>query len=482
MSLSVIDDLFTLHERGLTFLFLGECSILQEENSIGIRKINFEVGLRKTGTILGRLKLTLEQIHSLEKIKMYFSSIFNLDGQDEKTGLSISMENCFIRNWENSSNDNEVSGIFLASEVVLGKDNLTRTLSSMTKFHFGLTNVFRITDVNLPEGKVVFKNKDRTIAEWDLGDLNSIIITSPLGKLKFYNYPNLDENEKIMQNFKLPVITAAISIEFSENDHNLDLARKRVIEIVEDFLMVSSFIQTCRHDWKFVLVESEDNLRFISIRLTRNSIPFYFPLNNKMNSSIYNELWTILPLSKYKKNITLALDWYLESMVAEEIHPKFLNLSTALECLMDGYHKVNDSEFILTESEFSILEKKVIPEINMILNQLEKKEEKDRETFESIKNSFQQLRRRTYINKFKLLLHQLTIDYSDVKLNLRKIVNIRNDITHRGDLNYVNDEKKLNEIYEQYKAFWSVLIRIFLKLLNYSGNYFDPFHRSIYNI
>ncbi|MGA9151666.1 MAG: hypothetical protein WBZ36_13895 [Candidatus Nitrosopolaris sp.] len=160
-----------------------------------------------------------------------------------------------------------------------------------------------------------------------------------------------------------------------------------------------------------------------------------------MNSSIYNELWTRLPLSKYKQNITLALDWYLESMVAEEIASKFLNLSTALECLMDGYHKVNNSEFILTESEFSILEKKMIPEINIILNQLEKKEEKDRETFESIKSSFQQLRRRTYINKFKLLLQQMKIDYSDVKLNPRKIVNIRNDITHRGDLIY--DEKKI---------------------------------------
>ena len=79
MHLSVIDDLFALHERGFTFLFLGECPIQQEENLIGIRKIIFEFGLRKTGTILGRLKLTLEQNHSFEKIKTYFSSIFNLE-------------------------------------------------------------------------------------------------------------------------------------------------------------------------------------------------------------------------------------------------------------------------------------------------------------------------------------------------------------------------------------------------------------------
>lgn len=482
MHLSVIDDLFTLHERGLTFLFHGEASIKQEENLIGIRKINFEVGLRKTGTILGRLKLTLEQNHSFEKIKNYLGSIFKLDGRDEKTGLLITMENCFIRNWENSSNGKEVSGVFLTSEVVLGKNNLTRALASMTKFHFGLTNVFRITKVNLPDGKIVFKNKDRTIAEWDLGELKEVIMTSPLGSLNFYNYPSLDENQKILQNFKLPLITAAISIELFQNDYNLDLARKKVTEIVEDFLMVSSFVQGCKHDWKFVSVESEGRLIFISIRLTRNTIPVYFPLDNKMNSSIYNELWTRLTLSKYKQNITLALDWYLESMVAEQIDSKFLNLSTALECLMDGYHKINGSEFILTDSEFSTLENKMIPEVNIVLNQLGKTKEKDRETFESIKNSFQQLRRRAYINKFKLLLRQLAIDYSDVKLKPRQIVDIRNDITHRGELNYGDDEKKFNEIYEQYKAFWSVLIRIFLKLLNYSGNYFDPFHRSLFKI
>jgi hypothetical protein len=64
----------------------------------------------------------------------------------------------------------------------------------------------------------------------------------------------------------------------------------------------------------------------------------------------------------------------------------------------------------------------------------------------------------------------MAIDYSDIKLDPRKIVDIRNDITHRGDV------KKDNEMFEQYKPFWSVLIRIFLKLLNYSGNYYDPFH------
>jgi hypothetical protein len=105
-------------------------------------------------------------------------------------------------------------------------------------------------------------------------------------------------------------------------------------------------------------------------------------------------------------------------------------------------------------------------------------EEEIHQKFESIKSSFQQLRRRTYANKFKLLLHQLKIEYSDVNLKRTKIVSIRNDITHRGQLRSVKDEKKLNSVFQHHKAFWSVLIHIFLKLMNYEGRYFDPYHKS----
>ena len=72
----------------------------------------------------------------------------------------------------------------------------------------------------------------------------------------------------------------------------------------------------------------------------------------------------------------------------------------------------------------------------------------------------------------------MQINYSDVQLKPAKIVRIRNDITHRGQLKYVNEERELKKIYKQYKALWSVLIRVFLKLLQYNGSYFDPYFKS----
>ena len=43
---------------------------------------------------------------------------------------------------------------------------------------------------------------------------------------------------------------------------------------------------------------------------------------------------------------------------------KFLHMVTSFECQVVDYHKKNNSEFILLESQFSTLEKKIIPERN----------------------------------------------------------------------------------------------------------------------
>ncbi len=475
----MIDELFTLQEKDLTFLFLGEYSI-QRGNLVGIEKINFELGLRRNGTILGKLDIILEHGYSFEEIRPYFSDVFNLIGLDQKTRLPINMERCFIKSWEGSSNDNEITCLYSALDIVLGKDNLTNNLSpSVFKIFFGLTNVFRIRNIDLPYGKFIFRTNDRIIGEWHLADTNKVILTTNLGKLEFYNYDNIDENQKTMNNFKIPLITAGISIEYLKNNGNMDLAKREAIEIVEDFLMLSSFIQSCKHNWKFVLVEKEDNPIFIEILSTKNSIPFYLPLNDKIDDSTYNGLLAGFHSNKYKPNIALALDWYLDSIANEEYDSKFLLMVTALECLLNGYHVENQSEFIFAEEEFSSLQSKAMPKIFDMLDQLGIKE---REKFERIKNGFEGLRRRTLADKFRLMLKELAIDCSDVRLKPGKIVNIRNDLVHKGSLTYVNDETKLNKVNQEYKALWSAIIRIFFKLIGYSGNYYDPALKSFNNI
>jgi len=147
---------------------------------------------------------------------------------------------------------------------------------------------------------------------------------------------------------------------------------------------------------------------------------------------------------------------------------------TALECLLDAYHKERQSEYILSETDFSLLQQNIMPEIREALQKLGHKDK-----FETIKNAFKSLRRRSLSNKFKLMLDELQVNCSDVNLKRHDIVNIRNDITHRGGVNHVNDETELKTVKDQYNALWSVMIRLFLKLLDYKGDYYDPYLKSL---
>jgi hypothetical protein len=476
--LSFTNDFFTLEERGLKFQFFGECSVQQKQNLEGIRKITFDIGLRTNGVILGTLKLALAQNRLPENTRNYFNNIFNLDGQDMKTELSITMEKCFVRKWGELS-DCEISCEFLPLDVILGKDNVAKIPPSATMFHFGLTNVFKIRRTNLPHGKMILKRNDRTAAEFNLNDFDKFVTLTQLGKLEFYNYANMDENEKMMLNFKLPLITAGISVEFSKSNQRIDSARKQVRKLVEDFLILSSLIQTCKHDWKFILIVTNDKPVFIHLRVVKHSLPNYFPLDNGMSSFSLYQQSEKLSSNKYKKNITLALDWYLESVANQEFESKFLQMATALECLLDAYHEQHQSEYILSKSEFSSLRKKIVPEIFEALKELGLSEIEHEEKFKTVESHFENLRRRTLANKFRLMVDQLQIDYSNVPLKPSEIVMIRNKITHRGGIEYVKDERELQEMNDQYKALWSVIIRIFFRLLNYSGNYYDPYLKSL---
>jgi Apea-like HEPN len=181
----------------------------------------------------------------------------------------------------------------------------------------------------------------------------------------------------------------------------------------------------------------------------------------------------------YKNNIALALDWYLESAANEEFDSKFLQMATALECLLNVYHEQHQSEYILSKSEFSSLRKKIVPEIVKALKDLGLNEIEHEEKFKTVEGHLQDLRRRTLSNKFRLMVDQLQIDYSDIPLKLGEIAKIRNEITHTGGTKYGKNEKELQEMHDQYTALWSVIIRIFFRLLNYNGDYYDPYLKSL---
>jgi hypothetical protein len=114
-----VDNNFTLEELNFEFLFYGECSIQGPENIPGVKKMEFRTMLKNNGTMLGNLELTLIQNDASDQIQTYFNNVFNLTGLDNRTGLSVSMENCFIRKWDESSDKVKLTAEFLPADVFL---------------------------------------------------------------------------------------------------------------------------------------------------------------------------------------------------------------------------------------------------------------------------------------------------------------------------------------------------------------------------
>jgi len=103
-----------------------------------------------------------------------------------------------------------------------------------------------------------------------------------------------------------------------------------------------------------------------------------------------------------KYGFTLALEWYLDSWSSSILESQFLSASTCLEMLMDNFHSINHSEYILPEEKFSKFQKQ-------IRNFVKKNAESfgfDASTRGLIyENLGQSLNRRTFVNKAELLLN-----------------------------------------------------------------------------
>ena len=66
-----------------------------------------------------------------------------------------------------------------------------------------------------------------------------------------------------------------------------------------------------------------------------------------------------------------------------------------------------------------------------------------------------------------MLLTHLRVEYSDLFADLQFLVDIRNDLIHRGT------HKDFKQLVDAYKRLSVLLIRVFLSLLDYDDDYFD---------
>jgi hypothetical protein len=82
------------------------------------------------------------------------------------------------------------------------------------------------------------------------------------------------------------------------------------------------------------------------------------------------------------------------------------------------------------------------------------------------------MQRRSFVDKFGMLLKDWGISYQDTEVTLEEIKKVRNNITHQGKYAEASVET-LDYLSRVYNGLFNILTRIFLAMLNYDGDYLD---------
>ncbi len=453
----MIEEAFEHEGTRSRFHFNGEGSVSISSKTI---IVCYDITLRNSGLIGINLKVGRNDYDELEKY-LEIQDELQINASQEKLSITLYFPTIAFVDEVNEP----LCLTMTVSEVKLIYTDRYRELGSLDQLyiHYGISNMFSI--IPHVSNEIVFSRNNKPIVKWDA---NIRLVDSPVGQFRLNHYSDINQREKSMINSKTSLITSEIC--FSINGINLDEFDKITMPYectVTDFLTISSFIQTSRHTWNFIVVEKNDNPIIIKMRTAPNTFPNFLPLNNGLSDAMYFVLYPKFRSNSLKSNIALAIDWYLESTSSDRLESKYLHLFTMLECIITPYHRNRNTEFILTELEYENLEGAMLPKTRQILEDLGKDKDKDKELFNTLQWAFLSFKNRTLSSKFKEMLSNLNLN-SD--LSIRKIIDIRNDIIHRGD---IDDGATEYDLYYEYRTFWSIMIQIILKILEYPGEYFD---------
>ncbi len=229
----------------------------------------------------------------------------------------------------------------------------------------------------------------------------------------------------------------------------------------------------------FVSAYQHDNKSFICADLQSpiTNTSQGFPLTDTRHVSIFiHEAW-----KGYSNTLTehygfdYALEWYVESSSPGILETRFLNATTALELLMNYFHRRNGTE----NYEGSNFDKFYEDTMNFVKEKLA-----SRNLGEKMENSLRgyiaAMKRRSFTAKAELLILNWGISTADLQVSsIREITDIRDEITQTG--RYTGrgkDSNPLQTLERSYRALFTILTRIFLAMLDYACEYKDMSRNS----
>jgi hypothetical protein len=177
--------------------------------------------------------------------------------------------------------------------------------------------------------------------------------------------------------------------------------------------------------------------------------------------------------------IDVALEWHLMHHSYNE--GNYLSQMTALEHLVSVFREKKPSNRVLQKSKFrNILKPALQEKLDEIIPQLcdDSLEKEDcLKIIEEFKNKIGNLNQQSLQSSTESMLSEYCVPLDGLNDFIPDLINVRNDIIHRGLHNKSTNQKSLS-IYLLVAE--ELLRRIFLALLNYEGKYNTYFMKNDY--
>lgn len=257
---------------------------------------------------------------------------FRLDGSTSSQGIEIAIEECSSmghseKHSEATQPRHQIECSFKAQKVGIGTSRKQSKPEDGLIFQFGLLNLHRVSPDTKP----------------------AIRVNTYLGELAIVSYAGFEEMARLIQDYGISLITSTADLYVRIDGHStIEEYLETAKEIVQKFLKITSLAHGTWNEWVFVSAYQHDNKSFICADLQSpiTNTSQGFPLTDTRHASIFiQEAW-----KGYSHTLTehygfdYALEWYVESSSPGILETRFLNATTALELLMNYFHRRNGTE------------------------------------------------------------------------------------------------------------------------------------------
>jgi hypothetical protein len=137
---------------------------------------------------------------------------------------------------------------------------------------------------------------------------------------------------------------------------------------------------------------------------------------------------------------------------------------------MDKFHSQNKTDNLLDDESFE----RFFCSLRTQARELLVRMGVEGETIASVYKSMKAMQRRSFIDKVDTLLKFWGISYADTGVTLEEMRDVRNKITHQGKYAGESTFETVEYLSKLFNGLFNILTRIFLAMLKYDADYFDP--------